>query len=286
MVVGLWDGRALCLKTSQCACGLYLNDYAAPHNIFGLVLATLFWEAWSWTTYIEHSADSAGASHILSLQSDGQVYASGANSYGQLGDGTTTERLTPVLVQTDVVSVAAGAHHSLFLKADGIVYASGWNVWGQLGSLCDCEPVEPECSVCLWDRPSEPTPVLVRSGIQGIAAGTAHSVFLTRGGEAYTVGWNIRGQLGDGTHTSRRYPVLVQSGVSRVAAGAAHTVFVLDDANGTVYATGANSNGQLGDGSSTDREVPVLVEKGVQSVVAGVAQTLFLKVDGTVRATG
>jgi len=265
---------------------LHPDGHAAPRNLLCIVLAAWPLVAWSWTAYNEHATDSAGALHSLSLRSNGHVYASGANSYGQLGDGTTVERQTPVLVQTDVVSVAAGAHHSLFLKADGTVYASGWNAWGQLGNLCDCESVEPECSVCLWDRPAEPTPILVRSGIRAIAAGTAHSVFLARDGGAYTVGWNNRGQLGDGTRTSRRYPVLVRSGVSRVAAGAAHTVFLLDDANRTAYATGANSNGQLGDGSSIDREVPVLVETGVQSMVAGVAQTLFLMVDGAVRTTG
>lgn len=239
----------------------------------------------AWTLQNEANVESAGAGHRLSLSAGGVVYASGSNSYGQLGDGTTTDRSSPVLVQAGVQSVAVGAFHSLFLRHDGEVHAAGWNAWGQLGDRCTCGPASPECRACLWDRPFQASPALVQVGVLAVAAGAAHSVFLARDGTASAVGWNARGQLGDGTLTSRRHAVQVMTGVRSVAAGASHSLFLMNDTNGTVYATGANSNGQLGDGTATDRSVPVLVRTGVRSVVAGVAQTLFLMMDGTVQAT-
>merc|ERR1712187_35170 len=104
-------------------------------------------------------------------------------------------------------------------------------------------------------------------------------------GSVFASGWNDRGQLGDGTVTSRRHPVLVMTGVRSIAAGSSHTLFLLDDGNGTVYATGANGNRQLGDGSREDRRSPILVQSGVESIVAGVSQSLFLMADKTVVAT-
>ena len=86
-------------------------------------------------------AVAAGYYHSLALKNDGTVWAWGANGSGQLGDGTTTDRLTPVQVVgpggsgwfTDVQAVAAGLHHSLALKTDGTVWAWGANWYGQLG---------------------------------------------------------------------------------------------------------------------------------------------------------
>ena len=78
---------------------------------------------------------SAGAFHCVVLKSDGTVYTWGRNDGGQLGDGTTTNRNTPVKVSglTGVVVVAAGGGHSVALKSDGTVYTWGANVRGELG---------------------------------------------------------------------------------------------------------------------------------------------------------
>ena len=55
----------------------------------------------------------------------GTPYAWGSNEYGQLGDGTTISRLTPVQVSglTGVTAIAAGYWYSLALKSDGTVWA-------------------------------------------------------------------------------------------------------------------------------------------------------------------
>jgi uncharacterized protein (TIGR03437 family) len=77
----------------------------------------------------------SGAYHSLALKADGTVWAWGDNTYGQLGDGSSTNRGMPTRVASldGVTAVAAGASHSLALKADGTVWAWGDNTYGQLG---------------------------------------------------------------------------------------------------------------------------------------------------------
>ena len=78
---------------------------------------------------------SAGDTHSVAVLSDGTVYTWGANTYGQLGDGTTTSESVPEMVTgvTDVISVVAASDHTLALTADGIIWAWGNNASGQIG---------------------------------------------------------------------------------------------------------------------------------------------------------
>ncbi|HZD60439.1 MAG TPA: hypothetical protein VE439_08330, partial [Anaerolineae bacterium] len=73
--------------------------------------------------------------HSLALKQDGTVWGWGDNSFGQLGDGTKTNRSTPVQAKalTNVTAIAAGDAHSLARKSDGTVWAWGGNGFGQLG---------------------------------------------------------------------------------------------------------------------------------------------------------
>ena len=86
---------------------------------------------------------SASGNHSLALDSEGQIYAWGSNSYGQLGNGGTTRSNTPVKVDTSGVlagktisqfSAAAVSDHSLALDSEGQIYAWGYNLNGQLGN--------------------------------------------------------------------------------------------------------------------------------------------------------
>ena len=71
------------------------------------------------------TAVAVGYYHTLFIESDGSLWGMGRNDHGQLGDGSTTDRYVPVMIEpSDVVAVAAGAHHSLFLKSDGKPYQS------------------------------------------------------------------------------------------------------------------------------------------------------------------
>jgi len=79
--------------------------------------------------------------HTLAITNMGKVLAWGDNSYGQLGDGTIIQRITPVTINlTSITAIAAGGEndaHSLAIKSDASVWGWGWNGSGQLGSNAD-----------------------------------------------------------------------------------------------------------------------------------------------------
>ena len=137
-------------------------------------------------------AVAAGALHTLSLKTDGTLWAWGMNYFGQLGDGTTTYRPSPVMVMSGVSAVAVGAHHSLAIKTDGSLWSWGHNGTGQLGDGTSI---------------NRATPLLVMNGASAIAGGGSHSLAFDADDNPWAWGANARGQLGDGTLTGRTLPV-------------------------------------------------------------------------------
>ncbi|WP_233612067.1 Ig-like domain-containing protein [Corallococcus sp. AB045] len=219
----------------------------------------------------------AGQFHTLALKQDGTVWAWGNNGEGQLGDGTTTDRLTPVQVPglTGVAALAAGLSHSLALKQDGTVWAWGHNGHGQLGDGTTI-------------RRLTPVQVPGLTGITALAGGGSHSLALKQDGSVWAWGFNSQGQLGDGTVTHRLTPGQVPglTGVAVLAAGTYHSLALKQD--GTAWAWAINGNGQLGDGTTTQRLAPVQVPSltGVADLAANNHHTLAVKQDGTVWAWG
>lgn len=169
------------------------------------------------------TAIAGGDGHSLALKSDGSVWAWGYNNGGELGDGTRTERHTPVKVRnpedtgylSDVVAIAAGDGTSLALKSDGTVWAWGQNWLGAVGNGTTA--------------PNQLLPVQVLgpegvdhlTGVVAIAGGWTHSLALKSDGTVWTWGANGSDQLGDGSQDNRTVPVraLGLNGVTAVAAG-------------------------------------------------------------------
>src|SRR5213078_1861469 len=80
-------------------------------------------------------AVAAGENHTVAVMNDGTAIAWGSNTYGQLGDGTTTQRNTAVpLSGVSNVSAIAAGNHTLILKSDGSIWGTGLNTNGQLGN--------------------------------------------------------------------------------------------------------------------------------------------------------
>ena len=78
-------------------------------------------------------AVTAGQDDSFYLKNDGTLWAMGANSFGELGNGTGAEANSPVSVASNVVSVAAGYYQTLFVEGDGSLWAMGNNANAELG---------------------------------------------------------------------------------------------------------------------------------------------------------
>ena len=218
---------------------------------------------------------STGVNHTVALKSNGTLWAWGANDYGQLGDNTTTNRYSPVLIgpYTDWTKIAGGTH-TVALKSDGTLWAWGQNTYGQLG---DGSTTDKHAPVQIGDD-THWTEI----------AGSTHTIALKSDGTLWAWGQNTYGQLGDGTTTDKHAPVQIGDDThwTKIATLGTHTVALKSD--GTLWAWGWNWLGQLGDGTTTDRHAPVQIGADTHwtEIATGLYHTVALKSDGTLWAWG
>ena len=208
----------------------------------------------------------------LAVGSDGNAYAWGYNTYGQLGDGTTNPRSAPVKVGKPAgapadftyLQVSAGYWHSLAVGSDGNAYAWGYNTYGQLGDGTTNPRSAPV-------KVGKPAGAPADFTYLQVSAGYWHSLAVGSDGNAYAWGYNYYGQLGNGTSTDQHTPVRVRTPDRKaypdlpadftyvqVSAGYWHSLAVGSDGN--AYAWGSNGYGQLGNNTSgSTSSVPVRV---------------------------
>jgi alpha-tubulin suppressor-like RCC1 family protein len=226
------------------------------------------------------TAIAAGFEHSLFIKSDGSLWGMGAASTGQLGGGTLIKTNRPEeIVDSGVTAVAGGSLHTLFIKSDGSLWALGYDAYGELGDGGKSQTAIPEQIF--------PAPLPPGSAVTKISAGYEHSLFIRSDGSLWAMGFNLTGQLGDGTavYQSTNRPEQIIRNVTAMAAGFYHSLLV--ETNGSLWAMGYNNEGELGDGTSTTRRVPeLIVSSNVTTVAAGQYHSLFIKSDGSLWAMG
>ena len=193
---------------------------------------------------------SAGYGHTCALMNTGGLTCWGRNTAGQLGDGTISNRLTPVAVPSlsGVASVFAGQMHTCAVTTAGGLKCWGADANGQLGN-----------DAALTDKLIPVDVSGLTSGVASGSSGQSHTCAVTTSGALKCWGLNTDGRLGDNTRVSRPTPVDVAglaAGVSRVSAGQSHTCAVTT--SGAVKCWGSDGFGQLGNDTSTDSKlIPV-----------------------------
>jgi PKD repeat protein len=224
----------------------------------------------------DNVAVETGHNHTVVLKSNGTVWEAGLNSDGQLGDGTTTLRRSPVQVAglTDAVAIAAGRDMTYAIRSNGTLWGWGRNDEGQLGDGS-------------LTRRLAPVRVGTLTNVKAVTGGRDHGVAVLGDGSAWAWGSNDYGQVGDGTITDRTAPVrIIAGGIADVAAGAHHSYALRTD--GTVASWGRNYRSELGDGTGTSRRSPVNVlgVSGATTIGSGRDMGIVTLADGRVKSWG
>merc|ERR1719163_52618 len=122
--------------------------------------------------------------HTVVVGDDGNLYGTGLNSQGELGDGTKNNAKNFKIILRDVKTATGGESHIAALKQDGSVWAAGWNKRGQLG---DGSATTRHKFVKVIDK-----------DVVHVSAGVQHTVVIKQDCSLWATGYNAHGQLGDG----------------------------------------------------------------------------------------
>jgi alpha-tubulin suppressor-like RCC1 family protein len=256
----------------------------------GGVIATLPLEVQGFE-HIGLAAISAGDRHACALDLNGIVWCWGANSRGQLGNGTTTDSNTPARVNGlpyNVTAISAGGLHTCARLSNGGLACWGDNEYGELGSslttsgysttpqyveglsgvaIAVSASVNRTCAlldsglVRCWGAAGpgiwglEPVTVQDLDNAIALSAAEEFACAVTSTGSVECWGdANEYGQLGHHPDSAQDGPMVVErlpSAAVAVTTGSRHACALLSD--GRVFCWGSNYFGQVGDGSTSDR---------------------------------
>jgi uncharacterized repeat protein (TIGR02543 family) len=217
----------------------------------------------------------AGYYHTLAIDVNGGLWAWGYNEYGQLGDGTTEDKNTPVRVGTDNnwSQITLGARFSVGLKTDGSLWTWGENWGGALGDGTTTDRTMP-----------------VRVGTDNdwnqISAGNFFTLATKTDGSLWGWGYSQSGELGEDTHKDTPARLGTENTWRQVYAGEYHALAIKTD--GSLWAWGDNTYGKLGDGTRTARSTPVRLgtDNNWSQISASAHHSLATKTDGSLWAWG
>jgi Ig-like domain CHU_C associated/Regulator of chromosome condensation (RCC1) repeat len=213
------------------------------------------------------------------LKANGTIWTWGSNFFGQLGDGTTTDRNIPAQVGAGNRwrSISAQDYHCFGIAADGTLWSWGTGTYGVLG---------------VGNTTEYHSPVQVGTDNQWMQIENCmlHTGALKSDGTLWTWGFNQEGQLGDGTNIDRLSPVQIGTDQNWVTVTAfrRHTMGMKAERD-KYCGTGDNAYGQLGDGGLMNRNTFNCIEIGCippPSPIAADTITLCAGESATLSAMG
>lgn len=222
----------------------------------------------------------AGVYHSLALRSTGVLYGWGSNLNGPVGDGSSTDRSSPVIVSGGITTwtqLTAGSYTSMGVTSAGVAYAWGEGFYGRTGLNTQSDVFSPNVivgGITTWNQ-------ITARGSQGMATTTA--------GILYSWGRNNTGSLGDGTTTNRSSPVTVIGGITTWSKISTGFTSLGATTAGVLYAWGQGGSGELGDNATSNRSSPVTVVGGITTwsqIVAGASVSHGLTNTGLVYGWG
>ena len=195
---------------------------------------------------------SAGYFHTIGSDNNKQVWDWGYNSYSQLGDNSSVQRLTPVSIQgarKTFCKISGGYYSTLGIDKTGQIWGWGYNNNGRLGDNSTTQRA---------------TPVSIKGNkktFSQLCAGYFSTLGIDKNGTAWGWGYNNYGQLGDNTTTQRLTPVSILGANKTFCqiTSAGYNSGAIDK-NGQIWCWGANFYGGLGNNSTTAKCTPVSVQ--------------------------
>lgn len=232
------------------------------------------------------SVGSGIQAHSCGIKSDNTGWCWGGNFYGQLGDGTTTNRLVPTAVSGGGtwLSIVVGADMTCGIKSDSTARCWGSNNDGALGDGTTTNRAVPTAlsGGGTW------TSISTDGSIGAYPPYYNQSCGIKTDGTARCWGDNTFGQLGDGTTTGRLVPTGLSGGGAwlSIDPGQYHSCGIKSD--GTARCWGSNASGQVGDGTTTQRLTQTTLSGGGTwlAISAAANYSCGIKTDGTARCWG
>ncbi|MDA8545546.1 hypothetical protein N9K60_02030 [Candidatus Poseidoniales archaeon] len=224
---------------------------------------------------------SSSESHTCAILDNGSVACWGRNDKGQLGDGTTIDRNTPVQTSSlgngrTAIALTTGPDQTCAILDNGSV-----SCWGN-------------SYIAYGPNPTQISSLGLGRTAVAISASQDHTCAILDDGSVRCWGRNAQGQLGDGTNSPSANPIQTSSlGTGRTAiaisTGGQFTCVILDD--GSVSCWGDNYNGALGDGTSTTRNTPALTSslgtgRTAVAISSGYGHTCVILDNGSVSCWG